>query len=63
MLLSTWAYVISDLLCIGCSDAWKTKNTSCSNEVKFMHTWNMLMQSMELQIMGPKYNSHLKYFG
>ena len=29
----------------------------------YTHTWNLLMQSMVLQIMGSNNHAHLKYFG
>ena len=29
----------------------------------YPYTWNLLMQSMVLQMMGSNYHAHLKYFG
>ena len=29
----------------------------------YAYTWNLLMQSMVLQIIGSNYHAHLKYFG
>ena len=46
-----------------CSDAWKCVAQLAVKRLIYLYTWNLLMQSMVLQIMGSNYHSHLKYFG
>ena len=57
----TWVN-ISDTLLYSCVQ-WGVEMCSSACSEKLIYTpWNLMMQSMVLQIMSSKYHAHLKYF-
>ena len=60
----TWVNISDALLCPVCSDAWKCLAPLAVERLINTYTWNLLLQSMVLQIMGSNnYHAHLEYFG
>ena len=59
----TWVNISDALLCRVCSDAWKCLALLAAERLINTYTWNLLMQSMVLQIIRSNYHAYLKYFG